>query len=131
MQKIQEDRTLNFDSVFVIGCFLPLLALLYLIPGEKWRNGLLFVAGLVFYAFGSLTGVVLLLLAVGFNYLVGLALQKAQHRKAILIFGVSVNLLYLAVFKYLNFLLSQILGLPAVELGLAAPFSNVQKANVH
>ena len=113
---------MSFDSIFFLCCFLPLtLGLYYLVPGSRWKQSLLLVMGLVFYAFGSLTGVVLLLLAVGFNYLVGLALQKAQHRKAILIFGVSVNLLYLAVFKYLNFLFTQMLGLPAVELGLAAP----------
>jgi len=96
---------LNFDSVFVIGCFLPLLVLLYrLIPWEKGRNGLLFGASLVFYAFGSLSGLFLLCAAIAVNYLLGLLLL-AKPGKLFCGVGIALNLAFLGAYKYLNFLL--------------------------
>ena len=53
-----------FFSIFFISCFLPvLLAVYWLIPGTKGKNWVLLVVGLVFYAFGGLTGIGLLLAA--------------------------------------------------------------------
>ena len=53
---------MSFDSVIFISCFLPLLAIVFfLLRGDKARNVLLLAAGLVFYAFGSLSGTLLLL----------------------------------------------------------------------
>lgn len=113
---------MNLDAPLFISCFLPLLAVIYwLIPGEKGRNIVLLVAGLVFYAFGSLQGLGLLLLAAVVNYLLGLLLLKQRGRKAVRTVAVTANLLFLAGFKYLDFLLGDILGLPKLELGLAAP----------
>ena len=70
---------MSFDSVFVIGCFLPLTVFLYwLLKKNKLRNGLLLIAGLVFYAFGSLSGLLLLLAAIAVNFCMGVWLQKAK-----------------------------------------------------
>ena len=107
---------MSFDSVFVIGCFLPLMVLLYwLLRKDSWRNVLLFAAGLVFYAFGSLSGLALLLAAIAVNYAMGLWLQKAKQRKLLCGFTVAANLLFLGAYKYLNFLLG------AQTVSLVAP----------
>ena len=107
---------MSFDSVFVIGCFLPvMLALYWLLRKDSWRNVLLFVAGLVFYAFGSLSGLVLLLAAVAVNYGMGLWLQKAKKRRLLCGITVAANLLFLGAYKYLNFLLG------AQTVSLVAP----------
>ena len=97
---------MSFDSVFVIGCFLPLTVLLYwLLRKDKLRNGLLLIAGLVFYAFGSLSGLLLLLAAIAVNFCMGLWLQRGKKRKLLCCVAVAVNLLFLGAYKYLNFLL--------------------------
>ncbi len=97
---------MSFDSVFVLAVFLPLTVLLnWLLRKDKVRNIMLFAAGLVFYAFGSFTGFLLLLAAIGVNYLLGLCLQKAHKRKVICGVAVALNLLFLGAYKYLNFLL--------------------------
>ena len=68
---------MSFDSPIFISCFLPLLALVYaLVRNQRARNVLLLAAGLVFYAFGSLTGLALLLACAAVNYGFGCALQK-------------------------------------------------------
>ena len=107
---------MSFDSVFVIGGFLPLVILLYwLLRKDSWRNVLLFVAGLVFYAFGSLSGLGLLLAAIAVNFVMGLWLQKAKKRKLLCAVTVAANLLFLGAYKYLNFLLG------AQTVSLVAP----------
>lgn len=90
----------------MISVFLPLTVVAsWLLPRERGRNILLFVAGLVFYALGSFTGLLLLLGAIGINYLLGLWLQKTSRRKLLCAVAVGLNLLFLGAYKYLNFLL--------------------------
>ena len=107
---------MNFDSVFVIGCFLPLIVCLYwLLQKDSWRNGLLLIAGLAFYAFGSFSGLFLLLLAIAVNFCMGLWLQKIERRKLLCGITVAANLLFLCAYKYLNFFLG------AETVSLVAP----------
>ena len=113
---------MSFDSPLFLACFLPLLVVLYwLIPVRRGRNWLLLLAGLLFYAFGSLQGLGLLLLSAVINYAFGLLLLRFPGKKAICGAGVTANLLFLAVYQYLDFVLGEILGLPQLKLGLAAP----------
>ena len=113
---------MSFDSIIFISCFLPLLAMGYaLVRGVRARNALLLAAGLVFYAFGSLTGLLLLLICAAVNYGFGLALlRRPEGGRAIAAVAVALDLAFLAAFKYLNFALSA-LGLPSPVPGLAAP----------
>ena len=86
---------MSLDSVFALGVFLPLVLLLYwLLRKEKPRNGLLLIAGLAFYAFGSFSGLALLLAAIVVNFLLGLWLQKLQRRKLLCGVAVALNLLF-------------------------------------
>ena len=113
---------MSIDGVLFISCFLPVvLALHWLIPGDRGRNALLLAASLVFYAFGSLTGLLLLLVVAAVNYIIGLLIMAGKARKLLCGMAVVLDLAFLGTFKYLNFLLSEVLGLPAVELGIAAP----------
>ena len=110
---------MGFDSVFFISCLLPVGLILYwLIPGNQGKNALLLLLSLLFYAFGSISALSLLLAAAVFNFLWGLLLRPG--RKGLLILGVGANLAYLFVFKYLHFFLNQVVGVQS-DLGLAAP----------
>lgn len=110
---------MGFDSVFFISCLLPVGLILYwLIPGNRGKNVLLLLLSLLFYAFGSISALGLLLAAAVFNFFWGRLLRPG--RKGLLILGVGANLVYLFVFKYLHFFLNQVVGLPS-DLGLAAP----------
>ena len=68
---------MGFDSIFFLSCFLPLALVVYwLSPGVKFKNIALLVLSLVFYAFGSISGLALLLAAWIGNYLFGLLLRQ-------------------------------------------------------
>ena len=112
---------MNFDSVIFLSCFLPALLVFYwLIPGQKAKNTILLVFSLLFYSFSGLSGLLLLAALTLCNYLLGLWLRKTPTKGA-LITGIALNVIFLAFFKYLNFLLTQVLGLQALEISLAVP----------
>lgn len=109
------------DNIFFLSCFLPLVLLLHwLIPGVKGKNAVLLLVSLVFYSFSGLSGLLLLVAAALVNYLLGLAL-KTKLRKVAMIAGVALDIAFLCVFKYLDFILSGVLGLAHMQLGLIAP----------
>ena len=113
---------MNFDSVIFISCFLPVLAALYwVIPGLRGKNILLLVFSLVFYCFAGFSSLLMLVALALANYLLGLWIRSGRGAKAATVIGVALNVAFLCVFKYLNFLLNQVLGLPEVSLGLAVP----------
>lgn len=110
------------DNIFFLSCFLPLvLAAYWLVPGIKGKNAVLLVFSLLFYSFGSLQSLVLLICVALGNFLLGLLLKYEKAKKAALTAGLVLDLGFLALFKYADFVLSGILGLPPMESGLAAP----------
>ena len=110
------------DNIFFLSCFLPLvLAAYWLIPWLKGKNAVLLIFSLLFYSFGSLTGLALLLAMVLVNYLLGLLLKKGKLKKAALILGLVLDLAFLGFFKYADFVMSGILGLPTLKTGIAVP----------
>lgn len=113
---------MSFDTAPFIGCFLPITVLLYhCIPGQRAKNALLTALGLLFYAFGSLQGLVLLLASAAVNYLLGLLLMRFPGHRSICAVAVSLNLAFLIFFQYWTFLLEQVLGLSAGKVSWAAP----------
>ena len=113
---------MNVNGLLFISCFLPTVFLLHtLLSGYKLKNSLLLIAGLAFCAFGSLSGVMLLVVIAVLNYIFGRQIIAGNHRKLFCVSAVAIDLAFLGFFKYLNFLLAQLLRLPAVELGIAVP----------
>lgn len=113
-----------FSSFLFLCVFLPLtIAVYYIFPSIKVKNGILIVSSLFFYAFGEPFYVVLLIFSIIVNYFFGLLLDK-KKRKIFLILCIVFNLSYLFVFKYLDF---SILSVNSVtpfklkELGLSLP----------
>ena len=110
------------DNIFFLSCFLPLTLAVYLaVPGLKAKNTVLLAFSLLFYSFGSITALALLIGMALANYLLGLALKSGRGRKAALTAGLVLDIGFLGFFKYWNFLLSGVLGLPPVEMSLAVP----------
>jgi alginate O-acetyltransferase complex protein AlgI len=122
----KESGDLSLDSAFFLLCFLPLsVALNYLLRGEKARNVLLLILSLLFCAFGSLSGLALLLAAALVNYVFGLLILRCPRAsRPLAAAAVALDLAFLGAFKYLSFLLSLFLPLQSAVLpglGAAAP----------
>ncbi|MEE9446544.1 MAG: MBOAT family protein [Arenicellales bacterium] len=96
-----------FSSIFFLYAFLPITILLYFAVGRRFQNAILLSASLLFYAWGEMGYVLLMLLSIAMNWLIGLGIdaKKRQGRtaKSVLTIGVILNLLPLAFFKYGNF----------------------------
>ena len=93
---------MNFASPIFLFAFLPLVLIAYhLLRPIRAKNVLLIAAGLVFYAFGDLRHLPLLLAFCALHYGVGLALMRARRgRRLLLAACVTVDLAVLAAYKW-------------------------------
>ncbi|NDO46184.1 MBOAT family protein [Clostridium sp. MD294] len=102
-----------FSSAIFLYWFFPITFLLYfIIPNKNCRNIILTVASIVFYAFGQLQYLPLLLFSVFCNYIFGILLSKqyvsVSKRKNIVTFAVIVNIGMLCIFKYTDFFIESL-----------------------
>jgi len=106
-----------FSSTFFICVFLPITLILYYILPWRFKNLLLLIASLIFYAWGEPVYVLLMMFSIVFNYMAGIQMgdlkgkRWRRTRKRTFIFTVAVNIGILGFFKYYGFVLSNINGL--------------------
>lgn len=126
-----------FSDLFFLFVFLPLFALLYWVAGRRdkhdslmldapqqaFRNHVLIVFSLIFYAWGEPLYVFLMLGCVVFNYLVGMIIDRSPLPKFFLLVGIAGNISVLGVFKYADFIAHTLSGwgLPVSAPGIALP----------
>jgi len=96
-----------FSSPIFIFLFLPVVLTVYLLlPHVKVRNIWLLLMSLVFYAWGEIGFIFLLLASTAMNYVLGLWVDRSQNitsRKLAVTAAVIVNIGLLAFFKYADF----------------------------
>ena len=95
-----------FSSAIFIFWFLPLALLFYFTVQHKFRNAVLLLFSFLFYAWGGLEMLSIVLVSIVSNYLTGLLLQNSKTKnnsKIILAIGIIVNLSFLLYYKYANF----------------------------
>lgn len=100
-----------FSSSVFLFLFLPIVLILYFNPIVKnriYRNIILLVASLFFYAWGEPVFVLLMVASIVVNWLIGLAMAGSGRKKTWLVLSVVWNLSLMFVFKYLTFVLSNV-----------------------
>ena len=99
------------------------MILYYLLP-VRFRNVILLLASLVFYAWGEPVYLFLMLLSILFNYFSGLDiarnLQDKRAAKRSLVFNLIINLAVLGFFKYEGFVLDTLNGILPVHISYHA-----------
>ena len=119
-----------FSSLLFLFRFLPIVLLVYYIVPKKCRNLVLFLASLVFYAWGEPVYVVLIFFSTCVDYVAGFAVHYFKEKgkkggaKAMVACSAVINLALLGFFKYAGFFLQivhQMTGLAMPELHLALP----------
>ncbi|MCX4275374.1 MAG: MBOAT family protein [Candidatus Gastranaerophilales bacterium] len=98
---------MNFSSINFLFLFLPVILPAYFFCPPKFRNIILIFFSFLFYFLGEKVFTLLLLFSCVFNWFIGKNIEKSCKNKW-LILGITVNILLLAVFKYLNFFIDQI-----------------------
>ena len=116
---------MSFGSLVFLVRFLPVSLLLYYICPRRFRNILLAVLSLFFYAWGDMTGLAVLAGTAVVGYAAALLITKSTgaKRKLVLAAGLVLVLGCLAVFKYTDLVLNTIsaAGVSVSPLGLIAP----------
>ena len=101
-----------FSSLIFLFAFLPITLILYFLVPNKYKNLVLLILSLVFYAWGEPIYVILMILSMTFNYFMGRDIEfnsrNAAAKKRSLILAVAVNLLILGFFKYYGFLIETV-----------------------
>lgn len=125
-----------FSSLLFLYVFLPLILILYFIFPNTFRNMLLLLASLFFYAWGEPKLVLLMLISIFINYFMGIVIDKTGEvakRKRLLIFTIIINLAILGYYKYAGFfidILSDLTGVAfeweAVPLPIGISFYTFQ-----
>ncbi len=106
-----------FSSSIFLFLFLPIVLALYYFPPFKnrtYRNVLLFLASLGFYAWGEPVFVLIMLVSIVITWLLGKLIEKAnakKTRKTWVVIGSCYHIFMLFVFKYLTFLTGEIQSL--------------------
>ncbi len=116
-----------FSSLLFLCSFLPVnLILYYSIKNDTWRNWVLIITSLIFYAWGEPVWITVLIFTAIFDYTNGLLVQKFRgswKSKGIVALSITGNLLILGFFKYFGFIvgnLNNLLGsdIPIMSISL-------------
>ena len=106
---------MNLADLFFLFVFLPICLLLYYIKKDiKYRNMILIIFSLVFYAWGSFSGLLTLCVYTLMNFALGQLIEKNRNTKiakAGIAFGIVADLGLLLLYKYTGFIFSNINGL--------------------
>lgn len=119
-----------FSSGIFLFLFLPAMLVLYfnpLIKSRPFKNAVLLLASLFFYAYGEPVFVLVMVLSVAVNYLLALwmcASKDRRAKKAVLTAGIALDVGLLFVHKYLTFVvrnLRAVVGDGLADIRIALP----------
>jgi alginate O-acetyltransferase complex protein AlgI len=100
-----------FSSLEFLLRFLPAVLVLYFAAPKKYKNLVLLLVSLFFYAWGEPVYVVLMIVSSVVNYAFGLVIDQNRStpkEKVALVSSVIINLSLLGFFKYSDFLIANI-----------------------
>ena len=99
-----------FSSIFFLFVYLPVVLGLYYVVPRRFKNLLLFVCSLIFYAWGEPVYILVMLFTAFIDYFNGAMVDRYRDRpaiaKAFVYESVIVNLSLLGFFKYSGLLVS-------------------------
>ena len=119
-----------FSSLYFLFLYLPIVLFLYYITPLKWRNLLLLLVNLVFYAWGEPVYILIMFLSIGIDYTHGMLVEKYKRRgndrgaRWAVASSVIFNLALLFFFKFWDFVAGslQAIGFSFMpKLGLSLP----------
>lgn len=101
-----------FSSMIFLWLFLPLVFCSYYLIDNRFKNILLLISSIIFYAWGGVSYSLIMLSSIIINYIFALLIDKAiegnnlKNKKIYLALCIIINLSILGYFKYTNFIIS-------------------------
>lgn len=98
-----------FSSLTFLFYFLPIVLIIYYIVPKKAKNIVLLISSLLFYFYGEPKFGILMVISILLTYIHGLLMDKYPKRKKLfLISSIVISSGLLVVFKYTDFIISNI-----------------------
>ena len=114
-----------FSSIPFLYYFLPAVLAVYFLTPRKGKNAVLLLASLIFYGWGELRLLPLMVFTILLCYVCGLGIERSRKRKKLwLLASIVISVGLLGVFKYADFFigsLNAVTGLKIPLLHLALP----------
>jgi len=96
-----------FSSILFLIYFLPIFFIGYFLIPNKYKNYWLLLSSILFYAWGALSFLPLLIISCFVDY-ISARNFKNRHKKSILVIAILQNVLLLLYFKYSNFFIDNL-----------------------
>jgi alginate O-acetyltransferase complex protein AlgI len=100
-----------FSSIIFLLYFLPVFLLVYFFIDKRYKNAVILIGSIFFYAWGAPKFIFVILFTTLLDfYLVGWMdrMTNEKHRKLLLCISITVNLGLLVYFKYSNFFIENV-----------------------
>lgn len=121
-----------FSSLLFLTLFLPLTLIFYYLLPERFKNVLLLVVSLVFYAWGEPTHIILMLVTTVYIWFLTMMMERYIHQgkigiaRILMVLSLIFSLGTLAYYKYFGFILENLpflqklaLEAPALPIGIS------------
>ena len=111
-----------FSSIVFLYIFLPIMLIIYFIVPNKFKNAVMIAASLIFFAWGEIRYIFIMLLLAVMDYICGKKInqywENKKKKRLFLFIDVSVNLLILFFFKYADFIIGNINNITHLDIPL-------------
>lgn len=101
-------KAMLINSLNFIFAFLPVMLILYYVVPEKWKNIVLVLFSIYFYAWGEPVYVILMLFSAVLHYVMALEIKRQKESgkgaKGTLIFTIVLDIFILCFFKYYGYI---------------------------
>lgn len=107
-----------FSSIEFLLIFLPIFMGCYYLAPRKFRNTILLIGSLIFYGYGELKYLFLILLSILVNYAIAQKIgqsEKARLRKIWFQIGLFYDFGMLIIFKYATFIIMNLAKIPGLN----------------
>lgn len=104
-----------FSSITFLFYYFPIVIFIYFLIPKKYKNIVILISGLLFYAWGEPKYIYIMLLSIAIDYTAGRLMDyfdnNNKKRTICLIISIVMNLGLLAVFKYSSFIITNVNGI--------------------
>lgn len=111
-----------FSSIVFLYIFLPIMLFIYFIVPNKLKNAVMIIASLIFFAWGEIRYIFIMLLLAVMDYMCGQKINKywddKNKKRIFLLIDIGVNLLILFFFKYSDFIITNINNITHLNIPL-------------
>ena len=111
---------MNFSSIVFLYYFLPCFFLFYFLVPDSFKNFILLLGSLFFYAWGEPRFVFFILLVITVDFFSALCIDRYRDNpkaaKSVLLFSLIFNIGLLVYFKYFSFFIENICRIVNIEL---------------